>query len=130
MASTARAILGISRATDSATLRSSALMMRNTSSVGSVSIDAEAGLSCSVSSFSSTASSGRVPETVAVVRQLHDPGLLQNGAAAFHRQPRSLLGRHEFQTAAEHFHAQILPISDLLERLEKAHQIDHALTGH
>src|ERR1039457_4406604 len=54
MASTARAIAGISRSTAAATRWSSVLMMRRACSVGSVSIDTEAGLACSVSNFSST----------------------------------------------------------------------------
>src|SRR5438552_83915 len=52
MASTARAMAGSSRPTASATFRSSWLMMRNASPVGRVSIDAAAGLGCSVRSFS------------------------------------------------------------------------------
>src|SRR5207253_654278 len=54
MASTARAIAGISRSTAAATLWSSALMIRSAASVESVSMPAEAGLGCSVRSFSST----------------------------------------------------------------------------
>src|SRR5664280_2527905 len=45
---------GISRSTAAATRWSSALIMRRACSVGSVSMDAEAGLGCSVSNFSST----------------------------------------------------------------------------
>src|ERR1017187_7497039 len=64
MASTARAMAGISRSTAAATLRSSALMMRNASSVGKASRDADRGLGCSVRSFSTTGSTVRLTPVI------------------------------------------------------------------
>src|ERR1039457_4489801 len=98
IASTARAMAGTSGATASATWRSSALTISRMRAVGSASMPSEAGLTCSVSRFSSNA------------------GLPHHGAGCFETQPRALFGRHILEMAAEDFHAEGVLVADFVER--------------
>src|SRR5580700_3223294 len=112
MASTARAIAGISRATASATRRSSALMISRMRSADRASMPSDAGFACSVSRFSSNA------------------GLPHHGARRFESEPGTLFRRHVLQTAAEDFHAHEILISDLLQGMKETHQVYDAFAGH
>src|ERR1700722_13296928 len=110
MASTARAMAGISRATTSATRRSSALMISRMRSAGRASMPSDAGLACSVSRFSSNA------------------GLPHHGARRFESEPGALFRGYVLQTTAEDFHADEVLVSDLLQGTKEAHQVDNAFT--
>src|ERR1700722_4544297 len=112
MASTARAIAGISRATAWATRPSSALMISRTRSAGRASMPSDAGFACSVSRFSSNA------------------GLPHYGARRFESEPGALFRRHVLQAAAEDFHADEVLVADLLQGMKEAHQVDDAFAGH
>src|ERR1700691_482783 len=116
MASTARPMAGISRATASATWRSSALMISRMRAVGSASMPSDAGLTCSVSRSASGVSG--------------NSGLPHHAARCFEGQPCALFGLHFFQAAAEDFHAESVRVADLLERAQESYQIDHALAAH
>src|SRR5580700_6500959 len=116
MASTARATAGISRATASATRRSSALTISRIRAVGSASMPAEAGLTCSVSRFSSGS--------------LGNAGLPHHGERCFQTQPRARFGRHILQAAAEDLHAEGILVTDFVKRHQERVQVDDALAGH
>src|ERR1700722_16523906 len=105
MASTARAIAGISRATAWATRPSSALMISRTRSAGRASIPSDAGFAFSVSRFSSNA------------------GLPHYGAPRFESEPGALFRRHVFQAPAKDFHTDKVLIPDLLQGVEEACQV-------
>src|ERR1035438_5345766 len=111
-ASTARVMAGISRATAPATRRSSALTISRMRAVGSASMPSEAGLTCSVSRFSSNA------------------GLPHHGAGCFETQARALFGRHVLEAAAEDLHAEGVLVTDFVERHQECVQVDDAFAGH
>src|ERR1700722_987620 len=106
MASTARAMAGISRATASPTRRSSELMISRMRSAGRASMPSDAGVAGSVSRISSNG------------------GLPHHGARRFESEPGALFRRHVLKTAAEHFHADEVLVADLLQGTKEAHQVD------
>src|SRR5580658_4388912 len=114
MASTARVMAGISRATASATWRSSTLIISRMRAVGSASMLFDAGLTCSVNRFA---------------RGLGNPGLPHDGERCFQAQTRGCLGRHVL-AAAEDFHAERILVADFVERHQEGIQVDDALAGH
>src|ERR1017187_10172376 len=116
MASTARAMARTSRATASATWRSSALTISRMRAVGSASMPSEAGLICSVSRFSNIFSS--------------KAGLPHHGERWFETQPCALFGRHVLEAAAEDFHAEGVLVADFVQREQESVLVDDALAGH
>src|SRR5450755_1573040 len=113
MASTARAMDGISRATAAATWRSSALMISRIPAAGSASMPCEAGLTCSVKRFSSEGS-GKA-------------GLPHHGARCFESQAGGRFGGHILEASAKHFDAERVFVADLVKGLQEPVQVDDAL---
>src|SRR5262249_20066572 len=91
-------------------------MISSIRTVGSASIEAEAGFICSVRSFSS----------IRLFPVSSYAGLLHDGSGGYEAQARAFFRQHVLQPAAEDLGAYAVRVTDLLEGPEKACQIDDA----
>src|SRR6476660_3711826 len=67
---------------------------------------------------------------IGLLMTLCDAGFLHDRQRRIESELRALLGRHSLRHTAKRLRADAAVVTDLLQRLEEADEIDHALTRH